>query len=255
MEQRFAGKSACVTGGGSGIGRAAAIAFAAEGARVLIADVDDAGGKETARLIAAHGGEASFLHADVSRAADVQAMVRFSVERYVRLDCAFNNAGIGGGRAPLADVAEETWDRVFAVNAKGVYLCMQQEIQQMLRQGGGGCIVNTASMAVFLASVETAVYTAAKWAVASLTRSAAKTYVDKGIRINAVCPGRTDTPLMYRGRPGVPPDQVLRQANDATPMGRVASVEEVAQAVLWLCSDAASYTAGHLLTVDGGQYL
>ena len=254
MEQRFAGKSACVTGGGSGIGRSAAIAFAREGARVVIADVDDAGGAETVRLIAAQGGDAAFIHADVSRAADVQAMVRLAVERHGCLDCAFNNAGIGGGRAPLAEVAEETWDRVFAVNAKGVYLCMQKELQQMLLQGRG-CIVNTASMAVFLASVETPVYTASKWAVASLTRSAAKAYAGQGIRINAVCPGRTDTPLMYRGKPGVPPAEVLRQANAVAPMGRVATVDEVAQAVLWLCSDSASYTVGQLLTVDGGQYL
>ena len=242
-------KSALITGGASGIGRATALAFAREGARVVIVDIADAGGQETVRLIETQGGHAAFFHADCTQSADVQAMVRFAVTRYGRLDCAFNNAGIGGMVAPLPDLPVEEFDRVLAINMRGVFLCLKHEIPQMISQGGG-VIVNTASTAAFMAGTEAPAYAASKAGVASLTRSAARAYAAQGVRVNAVCPGATETPLLMRR--DAPPDEVKRRHAARIPLGRIAQPQEIAQVVLWLCSPAASYVTGHLHLADGG---
>ena len=249
MPGRFDQSSVLVTGGGSGIGRAAALAFATEGARVIIADVNDDAGGETSRAIEAQGGAAAFVHADMRDAAQVEAMVHFAAERWGRLDCAFNNAGIGGPTLPLADYADEDYDAILDINMRGVFLCMKYELPLMVRQGGGS-IVNTASIAAFGGSVETAPYSASKAAIVSLTRSAAKGYARHGIRVNAICPGATDTPLPFR-RP-VPREEFRAQMDKMIPLGRMARPEEIARAVLWLSSADASYVTGHMLVADGG---
>ena len=249
MPGRFEAASVLVTGGGSGIGRATALAFAAEGARVIIADIAETGGRETARMIEAQGGQAAFLHADMRDAASVEAMVRLAAERWGRLDCAFNNAGIGGPTLPLADYAEADYDAVLDTNMRGVFLCLKHELLIMVRQGGG-CIINTASMAAFGGSVETGPYSASKAAVVSLTRSAAKGYARHGIRVNAICPGATDTPLPFRRT--MPREEFRAQLNKMIPLGRMAQADEIAHAVLWLCSSDASYVTGHMLVADGG---
>ncbi|MSQ25788.1 MAG: glucose 1-dehydrogenase [Dehalococcoidia bacterium] len=242
-------KSALITGGASGIGRAIALAFAAEGARVVIADIAGDGGRETVRMIEAQGGHAAFCHADCTQSADVQAMVRFTMERYGRLDCACNNAGIGGIVAPLHDLPVEEFDRVLAINMRGVFLGLKYEIPQMIAQGGG-VIVNTASTAAFMAGTEAPAYAASKAGVASLTRSAAKAYAARGVRVNAVCPGATETPLLLRR--DTPPEDLKRRHAARIPLGRIAQPAEIAQVVLWLCSPAASYVTGLLHLAAGG---
>jgi len=250
MAGRLEGKVCLVTGGASGIGRATALAFAREGAKVVVSDVAVAGGEETVRLIREAGGEAIFVPCDVSQAADVQALVERTVRAYGRLDCAFNNAGIEGMAARTADYSEEVWDRVISIDLKGVWLCMKYEIQQMLRQGGGS-IVNTASVAGLVGWAGAAAYAAAKHGVVGLTRTAALEYAKAGIRINAVCPGFTRTPLLERLTGGR--EEVEAYLVGLHPLGRMARAEEVAEVVVWLSSDAASFVTGHPLVVDGGM--
>ena len=249
MPGRLQGKVALVTGGSSGIGRAAARAFAREGARVMIADVTVAGGHETVSLIQEAGGEAAFIQVDVTQAAGVAALIARTVAVYGRLDCAHNNAGIEGTTGPTADCTEDNWDRVISVNLKGVWLCMQSEIPQMLQQGSGA-IVNTASVAGLVGARGLPAYVASKHGVVGLTRTAALEYARAGIRVNAVCPGVIRTPMverLLRDRP-----HAEARLRELEPVGRLGTPEEVAEAVVWLCSDAASFVTGHAMAVDGG---
>jgi NAD(P)-dependent dehydrogenase (short-subunit alcohol dehydrogenase family) len=251
MTENLDGKTALVTGAGSGIGRAASLAYATSGARVVVTDVNIEGGEETVQMIKESGGEAILVHADVSRPTDTEAMVNQAVKAFGSLDYAFNNAGIGGGRDRhlTADYLEEDWDRVMAINLKGVWLCMKAEIPQMLKQGKGA-IVNTASIAGLVGLSGTVAYVAAKHGVAGLTKAAAMEYAKSGIRVNAVCPGYIETPLIE----GVF-DQVegyKETLESRHPLGRLGQPDEIASAVLWLSSDAASFVTGHNMTVDGG---
>ena len=249
MPDTLHGKIALVTGAGSGIGRATSLVLAREGATVVVSDVNAQGGEETLSAIKDMGGDGMFVHADVSRAADVEALVDATVAAYGRLDCAYNNAGIEGyigGR--LHEYPEDTWDRLMDINAKGVWLCLKYEIRQMLKQGGGA-IVNTASAAGLVGSRRLSAYSASKHAVVGLTKSAALEYATDGIRVNAVCPGIIDTPMMDRlveGREDYAATIPTRQ-----PIGRKGTPEEIAEAVAWLCSDAASLVTGLAMSVDG----
>jgi NAD(P)-dependent dehydrogenase (short-subunit alcohol dehydrogenase family) len=245
------GKTALVTGGGSGIGRAASMAYAKEGARVVVADVNVEGGEETVQQIKEAGGEAILVHADVSKPQDTEAMVAQAVEAFGSLDCAFNNAGISGGRDRLltADYLEDDWDRVISINLKGVWLCMKAEIPQMLKQGGGA-IVNTASIAGLTGLQGTVAYVAAKHGVTGLTKATALEYAHARIRVNAVCPGYIHTPLVqgvFDNNEGFEERVASRH-----PLGRLGEPSEIAQAVVWLSSDAASFVTGHNMPVDGG---
>src|SRR2546421_11817132 len=249
MPGTFNGKVALVTGGASGIGRATALTFAREGAKLVVADMNADGGQQTVHMIRENGGEAIFVRTDVSQAVEVQALITKAVETYGRLDCAHNNAGIsGGGRALTAEYAEDTWHQVIAVNLTGVWLCMKYEIPQMLHQGGG-VIVNTASVAGLIGGRGLAAYVASKHGVVGLRKTAALEYAQQGIRVNCVCPGVIHTPMTARGLS----DPARRARLIASePMGRVGTPEEIAEAVVWLCSDAASFVTGHTMTVDGG---
>lgn len=246
------GKAALVTGAGSGIGRATALACAREGAKIVVADIAVEGGEETVSMIKSAGGEATFVPVNVTQAAEVEAMVAAAVSAYGRIDCAHNNAGIEGVFATTADYPEEDWDRVMAVNLKGVWLCMKYEIPQMVQQGGGA-IVNTASLAGLVGAKRMPAYVASKHGVAGLTKTAALEYAKSGIRINAVCPGIIHTSMVDRMFLSRRPDLEDRLAA-VEPMGRLGKPEEVAEAVVWLCSDAASFVTGHTMTVDGGIY-
>jgi NAD(P)-dependent dehydrogenase (short-subunit alcohol dehydrogenase family) len=243
------GKVALVTGGSSGIGRATALAFAKEGAKVVIASRRVDTGEETARMIKDAGGEAIFVRTDVSKASEVEALIKKAVETYGRLDFAFNCAGIEGPMTMTADTTVEDWDRVIGTNLKGVWLCMKYEIQQMLKQGCGS-IVNMAGTFGLMGSPKFSAYSASKHGVLGLTKSAALEYARQGIRINAVCPGSIRTPLTERITGGNP--QVEAQLAASHPVGRIGDPEEVAEIVLWLCSDAASFVIGHAMVVDGG---
>src|SRR5579863_9695049 len=244
------GKIALVTGGGSGIGRATAIALSREGAKIMIADYVPEGGERTVKMIREKGGDASFIHADVSVTAQVQMIVNKTVETYGRIDCAFNNAGIEGRMANTVEATEENFDRIIAINLKGVWLCMKYEIPQMLKQGSGA-IVNTASAAGLVGFRSLPIYVASKHAVVGLTKSAALENAEVGIRINAVCPGPVDTPMMERitNNEGQPE---RKDFEAFVPMRRYAVPQEIANAVLWLCSDQASYVTGTTMRVDGG---
>jgi len=250
MAGRVSGKVALITGGGSGIGRATAIAFAREGAKVSIADYNRTGGEETVRMIKSAGGEASFIEANVAIAKQVEAMVARTVETYGRLDCAFNNAGIEGEMGGnLAECSEENWGRIIAINLTGVFLCMKYEIPQMLKNGGGS-IVNTASAAGLIGLPGGTAYVASKHGVAGLTKSAALEYAKSGIRINAVCPGFIRTAMTERvmDRGTISEDAMI----SAEPIGRIGKPEEIANVVLFLCSDDASFVTGLPMPVDGG---
>ena len=249
MPGQLDSKVALVTGGSSGIGRATALTFAREGAKVVVADMQPDGGHQTVHMIQESGGEATFVPVDVTRAADVEAMIAKVVQTYGRVDCAYNNAGVGSrARAPLADYPEEDWHRIIAINLTGVWLCMKYEIPQMLQQGGGA-IVNTASIAGLVGLSETSAYVASKHGVVGITRTAALEYARQGIRVNCVCPGYIRTPMTAQSMSD--PDR-LAQMIAREPIGRVGNPEEVAAAVMWLCSDAASFVTGHTMTVDGG---
>ncbi len=250
MAALMTGKVALVTGASSGIGRASALAFAREGAKVVVADVTVEGGEETVNLVKQAGGEAIFVKTDVAKAAEVEALVAQAVQTYGRLDCAHNNAGIEGPGAPTVEYAEEMWDRVIAINLKGVWLCMKYEIPQMLKNGGGA-IVNTASTAGLVGYPSGSAYVASKHGVVGLTRTAALEYAKSGVRVNAVCPGAIDTPMMGRIT-GHRPHRAARMAA-AEPVGRMGNPSEIAEAVVWLCSDAASFVTGHPMAVDGGM--
>ena len=249
MSLQFADKAALVTGGASGIGRAAALSFAHGGARVVVADVDQAGGEETVRLVKAEGGEAVFVKADVRAAVDVEAMVAATLQSFGRLDIAFNNAGVLGSGAAMIDFTEDDWDDVMGINLKGVWLCMKHEIPAMI-QAGGGAIVNTSSIAGLVGSQHSPAYAASKHGVVGLTKTAALQYAPQGIRVNCVCPAAVYSPMLETLVTRNP--QVGDRLLASQPNGRFASPEEVAAVVTWLCSDAASFVTGAALPVDGG---
>jgi NAD(P)-dependent dehydrogenase (short-subunit alcohol dehydrogenase family) len=248
MAKPFEGKVALITGGASGIGRATALAFSREGAEVVVADVNAEGGEETVRLIKENGGEASFVKCDVSRASDVEGMVSKAVEEYGRLDCAFNNAGVGVLKS-VVECTEEDWDLTMNVNLKGVWLCMKHEMLHMLKQGSGA-IVNTSSAAGLMATQGHAPYTASKHGVVALTKVGALDGASFGVRVNAVCPGGVLTPMLeplLEAEPHM--KEVMKMMH---PLRRIGKPEEIAAAVIWLCSDAASFVTGVAFPVDGG---
>jgi NAD(P)-dependent dehydrogenase (short-subunit alcohol dehydrogenase family) len=249
MEGQFHGKVALVTGGNSGIGAATALGFAREGAKVVIAARRKAEGEATVERIENAGGDAIFVQTDVSQPDQVEAMVAEAVERYGRLDYAFNNAGVGI-TGSLHEFPEDDWDLTMDVNLKGVWLCMKCEIAQMLKQNGG-VIVNDSSTAGLGASAWNAVYSASKHGVIALTKSAAQQYGHNGIRVNAVCPGWIETPMSQPVLGGNPElqAQIAKQ-----PIGRIGTPDEVAEVVTWLCSDAASFVTGLAMAVDGGLF-
>jgi NAD(P)-dependent dehydrogenase (short-subunit alcohol dehydrogenase family) len=251
MSGQLNGKVALITGGASGIGRATALTFAREGAKLIIADMNEDGGQQTVHMITEHGGEATFVQVDVSRATEVEAMISKTVQTYGRLDCAHNNAGIGSRpRVLLHELSEESWERVISINLKGVWLCMKYEIIQMCTQGGGA-IVNTASIMGLVGSwSRSGVYNASKHGVVGLTKTAALEYAKLGIRVNAVCPGYIRTPLIEEALTSNP--EMEAQIVARHPVGRMGRPEEIAEAVMWLCADAASFVTGHTMTVDGG---
>jgi NAD(P)-dependent dehydrogenase (short-subunit alcohol dehydrogenase family) len=251
MAGQFQGKVAVVTGGSSGMGRATALAFAREGAKVIIADKNVKGGEETVRIIKQVGGEATFVKTDVSKATEVEALVNKTIELYGRLDCAFNNAGIASSGVYTADCTEENWDRTINVNLKGMWLCLKYEIPWMVEHGGGA-IVNTSSVVGLMGSPNISDYVVSKTGIVGLTKSAALEYAKAGIRVNAVCPGMIDTPMAKPKKGESDFFSWDERAKREVPLGRRGTPEEVAEAVLWLCSDAASYVTGIAMPVDGG---
>lgn len=249
MSMMFSGQVALVTGAANGIGRATAQAFAEQGLKVVVADLDTAGGEGTVALIREAGGEALFVPCNVTLEADVQSLMARTIEAYGRLDYAFNNAGIEIEKGRLAEGSMDEFDAIMGVNVKGVWLCMKYQLPLLLAQGGGA-IVNTASVAGLGAAPKMSIYAASKHAVIGLTKSAAIEYAKKKIRVNAVCPAVIDTDMFRRAYEADPKKAEFAAAMH--PVGRIGKVEEIASAVLYLCSDGAAFTTGHALAVDGG---
>lgn len=249
MQKTFLDKIVLVTGAAAGIGEAAARAFAAQGAQVIVSDIDELGA-DVAKSIAEQGHKALFQQCDVANTQSVQTLFAFIEESFGRLDIAFNNAGIDIESSKLADGSEQVFDKIMDVNVKGVWLCMQQEIQTMLKTGGGA-IVNTASVAGLGAAPKMSIYAASKHAVVGLTKSAAVEYAKKGIRVNAICPAVIDTNMYRRALAG--DDKKAHMINAMHPIGRVGTTEEVVSAVLYLCSQSAGFTTGVTLPIDGGS--
>ena len=249
---KLSDKVAFVTGGSSGIGRSTALAFAQKGARVAVVDVDVEGGEETSNLIEKQNGEAIFIRADVSSAKDVERAVSDTIDAWGRLDCGFNNAGANTAHleaiSPIQDYPEANWDRVINVNLKGVWLCLKYEIPHMIAQGGGS-IVNTSSALGLVGCEDMSAYVASKHGIVGLTRTAALENARHSIRVNAVCPGYIKT-KMTAARLEDP--ESTEKLLSREPMGRIGEPEEVASAVVWLCSDDASFVTGHAMAIDGG---
>ncbi len=249
MASELEGKVGLVTGGTSGIGRETAVLFAKAGAKVVVAGRREVQGNETIEMVRAAGGDALFVKSDVSKSVEVETLIQKVVERFGRLDIAFNNAGIEGVQAPIVRQSEEDWDRTIAINLKGVWLCLKYEIRQMLKQGGGGAIVNMASTIGLIGTAGVAAYSASKHGVIGLTKTAALENAKSGIRINAVCPGFTETPMadrIFRA------PAVRKYVVDCHPIGRFGRSVEIAEAVVWMCSDRASFMTGQSLVLDGG---
>ena len=246
----FTGKVAFITGAGTGIGRSAALAFAQAGARVVAADVSAENSQETVRLVTEQGGKALAVTCDVLHSEDIQAALDKTIAKFGRLDYAFNNAGVEQEKTPLADLDEAEWERIVNTDLRGVFLCMKHEIPLLLKQGGGA-IVNTSSGAGVKGIPGQGAYAAAKFGIIGITKSAALDYAAQNIRINAVCPGFIATPMMDRFSGGTQEgrEEIIKQE----PVGRMGEPEEIANAAVWLCSDAASFIIGHALVMDGGQ--
>jgi len=249
MTMELHGKVGVVTGGTSGIGRDAAVLFAKAGAKVVVAGRREAEGKETIDLIRAAGGDGLFVKTDVSQAAEVHALVQKTVEKFGRLDVAFNNAGIEGSWIPVTEQSEEDWDRVIDINLKGTWLCLKYEIQQMLKQGSGGAIVNMASVSGLMGFAGAATYCASKHGVMGLTKAAALENARSGIRINVVCPAVIETPMAERA---FAEPEANKYVLGLHPIGRFGKPREIAEAVVWMCSDHASFMTGQSLVLDGG---
>jgi len=249
MTTELEGKVGLVTGGTSGVGRDTAVLFAKAGAQVVVAGRREPEGEETIALIRAAGGDGLFVKTDVSKASEVDALIQRTVERFGRLDVAFNNAGIEGVWVPIVRQSEQDWDRTIEINLKGVWLCLKYEIQQMLKQGGGGAIVNMSSIMGMIGSAGAAAYTASKHGVIGLTKTAALENARTKIRVNAVCPGAIETPMAGRifGAP-----EVHKYVLSCHPIGRFGRPTEIAEAVAWMCSDRASFMTGQCLVLDGG---
>lgn len=264
MPTRFKDKVVLVTGGGGGIGRATALAFAGEGAQVIIADLSAAQGEDAVREVSSLGNRSLFIQADVSKPNEVKDLIRKVIDQFGRLDIAFNNAGIRGKWARTADLSEENWDRVIETNLKSAWLCMKYEIPEMLKYGGGA-IVNMASVLGLSGFAKLPAYSASKHGIIGLTKSAAVEYAGKGVRINAVCPGYINTPLLQES-PGGKEEKTLKGVmkniqkkalysilKKLEPSGRFGTPEEVAKTVLWLSSSDASFMTGQIITIDGGH--
>jgi len=249
MSSELEGKVGLVTGGTSGIGRETAVLFAKAGAKVVVAGRREVEGNETIEKVRAAGGDGLFVQSDVSKAAEVEALIQKAVEKFGRLDVAFNNAGVEGGWAPIVNQTEEDWDRTIAINLKGVWLCLKYEIRQMLKQGGSGAIVNMASIIGLTGSAGVAAYSASKHGVIGLTKTAALETAKNGIRINAVCPGFTETPMADRVFRA---PAIRKYVQSCHPIGRFGKPAEIAEAVVWMCSDRASFMTGQSLVLDGG---
>jgi len=249
MTERLKGKIALITGGSSGIGRAAAQLFSREGAKVIIADINVEGGEETVRSITDAGGEAHFVRTDVSKSAEVEALIKKIIEIYSRLDCAYNNAGILGDVVSVVDHTEESWNRTLETNLKGTWLCMKYEIPQMLEQGSGSIVNTTSTTGLFIGGRYRSAYSASKAGIVSLSKVAALEYAEYGLRVNVICPSAR-TPMMeqfFELNPEAEADFTAQM-----PMGRIFAPEEVVEGALWLCSDASSFVTGHVLAAEGG---